>query len=70
MQAAGCADGIIKLWDVPGKRSLRKLVGHTGMSFHMSHHTGPVNAYGCASMIGSPSAYPVPWRAMKRYTAT
>ncbi|EIE25085.1 WD40 repeat-like protein [Coccomyxa subellipsoidea C-169] len=28
--AAGCADGIIKLWDVPGKRSLRKLVGHTG----------------------------------------
>jgi WD40 repeat protein len=30
VQAAGCADGIIKLWDVPGKRSLRKLVGHTG----------------------------------------
>lgn len=30
LQAAGCADGLIKLWDIPGRRSLRKLVGHTG----------------------------------------
>lgn len=26
---AGCGDGIIKLWDVPERRCLRRLVGHT-----------------------------------------
>ncbi|CAK0783726.1 hypothetical protein CVIRNUC_006925 [Coccomyxa viridis] len=28
--AAGCADGLIKLWDIPGRRCLRTLTGHTG----------------------------------------
>ncbi|KAK9838515.1 hypothetical protein WJX81_004545 [Elliptochloris bilobata] len=27
---SGCADGNIHLWDVPARRCLRKLVGHTG----------------------------------------
>lgn len=28
--AAGSADGDVRLWDVPAKRCLRRLVGHTG----------------------------------------
>ena len=30
VQVSGCADGNIHLWDVPARRCLRKLVGHTG----------------------------------------
>jgi WD40 repeat protein len=29
-QVSGCADGNIHLWDVPARRCLRKLIGHTG----------------------------------------
>jgi len=28
--AAGSADGDVRLWDVPARRCLRRLVGHTG----------------------------------------
>ncbi|KAG2484960.1 hypothetical protein HYH03_016258 [Edaphochlamys debaryana] len=27
---SGCADGDIRIWDIPGERTLRRLVGHTG----------------------------------------
>lgn len=32
MQLSGCEDGTILLWDIPAKRSLYRLVGHTSES--------------------------------------
>ena len=28
MQLSGCEDGTVRIWDIPAKRSLRRLTGH------------------------------------------